>query len=51
MEYLVYIGVSLYVWEIFFRKWYFNSSIFPKSFKDIPNWFKNTVVVWVKSKF
>jgi|TARA_R110001592_G_scaffold330078_1_gene612159 hypothetical protein len=52
---------GLYIWEVFFRKWYFkkwklikeykNSAILPKSYKDIPNWFKNTVVVWVKSKF
>jgi hypothetical protein len=53
MEYLLYIIIGLYVWEVFFRKWCFKKvKLIKDSYKNKNlNWYKNTVIEWVKSRF
>lgn len=45
--------VGLYVWEVFFRKWCFKKvKLIKDSYKNKNlNWYKNTVIEWVKSRF
>jgi hypothetical protein len=59
MEYLVYIIIGLYVWEMYLEShWYnlyYNCISFytlhgPSSLKEIPSWLKRRVWVWIRSK-